>query len=668
MGRSILVVIVLLSSCLGVSAELDQTAISGLDSMLMPSAYLIVPSSNYGSIQQAINAAKDSDVVLVLPGRYYEHIDFNGKNITVTSINPLDVNTVKATIIDANGTGNTVIFQNHESRDAVLTGFTITGGIGTGTQVFWGGGIYCTNACPTIIDNIITGNNGPMGTNDTYSYGAGICCLYSDALLMRNQIYNNSGYAGAGLMLYGGNTIASENIIRNNTGGYGAGCIIFVSGSLINNTITGNRASYMGSNLYVDAISCTIMNNIIVNGPSNGGVYLSQCEPNQFTYNNLWNNAGDDYFGSGNVIGQYGNISADPLFADVNNHDYHLRPSSPCINAGDRATEESNEEFDFDGDSRVFATRVDIGADEYVGYMPPIAAAGDDICVREPGTVLLDGTKSWFYDSDGVKDFNWVQVSGPAVRISDADRPVANFMASELGEYVFSLVVFDGNYSKADGITVYVGNRKPVAIAGDDIAAGINSSVTLDGSKSYDPDADAITYSWRQAQGPAVDINEPNSIRANCRFTKTGSYVFELTVSDGNSSVTDEVAVYIVSLLIEESGPSKVYTANYCHYPDISGDDVVFSMGSACDYTWDICVKKGSSNVTSFAGGGIDTQAKIDGGQVVWAFGPGFPGSHPPECVGIKYWYANKSKTLRQYTNYSCYTHPAISGPQGCLG
>jgi hypothetical protein len=49
----------------------------------------VVPSE-YGSIQTAINACSDGDTVLVKPGVYFEIINFQGKDITVTSTDPDD--------------------------------------------------------------------------------------------------------------------------------------------------------------------------------------------------------------------------------------------------------------------------------------------------------------------------------------------------------------------------------------------------------------------------------------------------------------------------------------------------------------------------------------------------------------------------------------------------
>jgi pectin methylesterase-like acyl-CoA thioesterase len=42
------------------------------------------------TIQAAIDAAEDGDVIVVRPGNYNEKINFNGKNITLRSTDPDD--------------------------------------------------------------------------------------------------------------------------------------------------------------------------------------------------------------------------------------------------------------------------------------------------------------------------------------------------------------------------------------------------------------------------------------------------------------------------------------------------------------------------------------------------------------------------------------------------
>ena len=63
-------------------------------------ATLTVPSP-YSTIQDAINAAVDGDIVLVSDGTYLKSIDFIGRAITVQSENGAG-----STTIDGGGNGN----------------------------------------------------------------------------------------------------------------------------------------------------------------------------------------------------------------------------------------------------------------------------------------------------------------------------------------------------------------------------------------------------------------------------------------------------------------------------------------------------------------------------------------------------------------------------------
>lgn len=100
-----------------------------------PAETRLVPG-DYATIQAAINDCSDADVVIVEPGTYFETINFLGKDIVVTSTDPNDPEIVATTIIDGDGEGSVVTFENGETPEAVLTGFTITGGYGTVDPVF----------------------------------------------------------------------------------------------------------------------------------------------------------------------------------------------------------------------------------------------------------------------------------------------------------------------------------------------------------------------------------------------------------------------------------------------------------------------------------------------------------------------------------------------------
>ena len=92
-------------------------------------------------------------------------------------------------------------------------------------------------------------------------------------------------------------------------------------------------------------------------------------------------------------------------------------------------------------------------------------------------------------------------------------------------------------------------NLPPIANAGPDITAEIFSTVTLNGSNSFDPDGNSLEISetWEQIGGPIVNILDADETVANFTPTLIGTYSFRITVSDiqGDSAV-DDVVVTIV--------------------------------------------------------------------------------------------------------------------------
>ena len=110
-------------------------------------ASIINVPGDYLTIQGGIDAAADYDTVLVAPGHYTENVNFNGKEIVLTSHFMYEMNTdfIFNTIIDGSNqphpdSGTTVFLVNYEGPDAILQGFTVTGG--TGTLYEWSPGQY----------------------------------------------------------------------------------------------------------------------------------------------------------------------------------------------------------------------------------------------------------------------------------------------------------------------------------------------------------------------------------------------------------------------------------------------------------------------------------------------------------------------------------------------
>ena len=547
----------------------------------------LVPA-DYTTIQQAIDNSNDGDVVVVDPGTYRENINFSGKNITLTSTNLNDPETVASTIIDGQSKGSVVLFENGETSEAVLSGFTITGGYGTKDTIlsdvgylFWGAGVSCVNASPTVKCNIITGNNGPLNQQgDDYEqwqlcYGGGVACILSNAIITQNIIKDNTAYGGGGIMTYMENPTITNNLIYDNSASIGGGIFTISAGQLINNTIVSNSAGLLqagdaiegalGGNVYavsyMELGQCLIANNIICNATSGGGLYIEYIEEDfeegYIAFNNVWNNQPGNYIGidpdiyemiidgSANRTGRDGNISQDPLFSRGS---YNISANSPCYDAGDPNYIPYPWQRDIHGEYAVMGARIDIGADEVTASARPVADAGDDqffdVIVAN---VTLDGTRSYDFDADDDLTFQWQQTGGSNVTILNPDTPEPNFAPTVEDVYYFELTVFDGsNYSVPDSVMIVVGNRAPFAYAGEDQTCEPRQEVSLDASASYDLDAgDALSYSWSQVSGPSVELLDPNTQMPHFTPNLIGEYVFEVVVNDGaDTSLPDTITVF----------------------------------------------------------------------------------------------------------------------------
>ena len=184
---------------------------------------------------------------------------------------------------------------------------------------------------------------------------------------------------------------------------------------------------------------------------------------------------------------------------------------------------------------------------------PPIAYAGNDQTVSRNTMISLDGSGIMILIEDPLT-YNWSIGSRPEGSTSELDDPTSpkpKILADREGDYVFRLVVYDGQlYSNPDTVVVKVVNDPPIANAGPDKDGVVGVPVSLDGSGSSDPNGDTLTYQWSIGSAPSgsgATINDPTSATPAFTPDLPGTYTIQLVVNDGwVSSAPDTVRIEVI--------------------------------------------------------------------------------------------------------------------------
>lgn len=236
--------------------------------------------ADFNNIQAAIDDSNNADTVIVAEGRYYENIEFLGKNIVLRSTDPNKPDVVANTIIDGNNLGSVVTFSGTEDETCVLAGFTICNGYDTRAGGICGGTVeVATHAI--IRNNMITANT-------LWNGGAVVFC---DGLIQNNTVCKTSSLCSGVALRDCQGTIEGNAIVDNRCAGL-VGC----GGLVHNNYISGNSTGLANCN-------GIIQNNTVSDNLCEGlGLCNGIIQNNIISYNGAGIYRGDEAIIRNNVI------------------------------------------------------------------------------------------------------------------------------------------------------------------------------------------------------------------------------------------------------------------------------------------------------------------------------------------------------------------------------
>ena len=353
----------------------------------MGATYVVSPDGlgDYPTIQAAVNAATDGDIIELTDGTFTG----DGNRDIMVPARPITIRSQSGDYLDC-------IIDCQGSARAEHRGFRFETAVGSGDVTLEdvaiingyvtdsGGGIWILGASPTIDGcavamctadggstrggGIYVSDGGSPTVNwcqisqNTAAYGGGVAVFNASGVFQSCDITDNEATDTAGgVYIQAGGTIQiaycdivsnsapraggvrmagttpflqSCNISRNDaTAGHSGG--VWLQGGFVNFcTIVENSATQEGGGVYCTAGTGGLNKCIIAFTESGYGVGATEGNAPSLSCCDVYGNAGGNYDAEvGDQTGFDFNFSLDPELCDINDADYRLFDTSPCLAA-----------------------------------------------------------------------------------------------------------------------------------------------------------------------------------------------------------------------------------------------------------------------------------------------------------------------------------------------
>ncbi len=167
--------------------------------------------------------------------------------------------------------------------------------------------------------------------------------------------------------------------------------------------------------------------------------------------------------------------------------------------------------------------------------------------------IAFSGSNS-YSTKGGIISYTWDFGDG-----NSAEGIQVSHIYGKEGTYVITLIIIDDKGNTAiDTATIEITKellQAPVAEAGEEKQSTLQQSISFDGSNSYDPDGEIVSYHWEFGDGATAEGKIVEH-----QYSQPGEYIAKLIVTDNNGLTGIDTTLAAITgefELIADAGPDQ---------------------------------------------------------------------------------------------------------------